>query len=335
MLVFAGLLRHETFATTEAPTYWAYIDPVVGMWHPADTSAHHVNNCVDKFYSTNSVGARDAERAVESTAKRRVVVLGDSMVEGYGLDRSDRVTDMLEHRTGIEHLNFGTGGSFGTVQEWLYYREYASQYDHSDIFVFVLPANDFDDNDVAKFNRELYRPYLRKTDGGYEVYYPVKFDERKLSVRSLSKVIKNTIDNNVYVLNALRVGMDAFKENPNKKARSYENFSQEDVRMMEFALNGISELAGERMVYLFTIPVQSDVELAQRQGYPLELVEELTAFANERNNVQYLDLLPYFIEYLETNTVEFKDFTLGCDPHWGKLGSELAAQAVYDLVYAE
>jgi len=343
ILVFAGLLRHEIYPTTEAPTYWAYIDPVVGMWHPPDTSAHHVTDCVDKFYTTNSAGARDAERAIESTAKRRVVVLGDSMVEGYGLDRSDRVTDLLEERTGIEHLNFGTGGSFGTVQEWLYYREYASKYDHSEVFVFVLPANDFDDNDVGEFNQKLYRPYLRETDGSYEVYYPVEFDERNMSVRPLSKVIKNTIRNNVYVLNALRLGIDVFKENLTqgkpletaKEARSYDNYSQEDLRMMKFALNRISELAGERTVYLFTIPIEADVELVQREGYPAELVEELSAFANERNNVQYLDLLPYFVEYAETNAVGFRDFSLGCDPHWGKLGSEVAAQAVYDFVYVE
>ena len=156
-----GLLNHVTYPTNERPVFWAYIDPVVGIWRYPSTTFHHKTDCIDQTYVTNSAGARDPERMQQSAATRRVVVLGDSMVEGFGVADGERMTDILEARTGIEHLNFGVAGSFGTVQEWLFYREYAGRYDHSDIFLFVLPANDFRDNNPDEFSKQIYRPYLR------------------------------------------------------------------------------------------------------------------------------------------------------------------------------
>ena len=343
ILVSAGLLHHETYPTTGRPVFWAYIDPVVGMWRYPNTTFHHLTDCVDQVYETNSVGARDPERSLESDAAKRVVVLGDSMVEGHGVARANRLSNLLESRTGIEHLNFATSGSFGTIQEWLYYQEYASKYDHSDIFVFILPANDFDDNDINEWSRKIYRPYLRKADNNYEIYYPVEFKDRDMSTRSTTKVIKHTIENNVYTLNALRIGIHFFKEKvtggepliPIPKAPSYRDFSDEDINMMKYALGQISDLAGERTVYLFTIPVEQDAEAAMQDGYSFRLVDEITAFAAEKDNVEYLDLLPNFLDYAKSNDIEFRDFTLGCNKHWGDLGSEIAAQAVYDFVYAK
>jgi len=214
ILVSTGLLYHETYPTTSRPGFWASIDPVVGIWRYPNASLHHVTDCIDQNYPTNSVGARDPERSLQSSDQRRAVVLGDSMVEGHGVARSDRMTDILEVATGVEHLNFGTSGHFGTIQEWLFYKEYASKYDHSDVFVFILPANDFEDNDINEFSRRAYRPYLRdSTDGdGMEVYYPVEFDQRDTSSRAPSTIFKNTLDNNIYVFNALRLGLHAWKE---------------------------------------------------------------------------------------------------------------------------
>jgi len=343
ILVSAGLLHHETYPTTESPVFWAYIDPVVGMWRYPNTTFHHLTDCVDQVYETNSVGAMDPERSLESDAAKRVVVLGDSMIEGHGIARANRLSDLLESRTGIEHLNFAPSGSFGTIQEWLYYQEYAGKYDHSYIFVFILPANDFDDNDINEWSQKIYRPYIRKIDNNYEVYYPVEFKDRDMSTRSTIKIIKHTIDDKVYVLNALRIGTHLFKEKvtggepliPIPKAPSYRDFSDEDISMMKYALGQISDLAGERTVYLFTIPVERDAEAAMQDGYSFRLVDEITAYAAKKNNVEYLDLLPYFLEYTKNNDIEYRDLTIGCNKHWGDLGNEVAAQAVYDFVYAK
>ena len=343
ILVSAGLLHHETYPTTERPVFWAYIDPVVGMWRYPNTTFHHHTDCVDQVYKTNSVGMRDPERNLESDAPKRIAILGDSMLEAYGVARGNRLSDLLESRTGIEHLNFATSGSFGTIQEWLYYQEYVNKYDHSDVFVFILPANDFSDNDINEWSRKIYRPYLRQNDNNYEVYYPIEFDKRDMSTRSTTKIVKHTLENNIYVLNALRAGIHFFKEKTTEgkplisipKAPSYEDFSDQDISMMKIALSKISELAEERTVYLFTIPVERDAEAAIKNGYSFRLVDEMTAFSAEKENIEYLDLLPHFLDYAKSNKIRFRDLSLGCNKHWNNLGSEVAAQAVYDFVYAE
>src|SRR5205823_2999909 len=99
--------------------------------------------CFDAVYRSNSYGARDKDRQKESLGSRRVIVLGDSMIEGFGVDAADRVTDRLERATGIEHLNFGTSGDFGSIQEWLLYTRVKKDFDHSEVMLFMLPDNDF------------------------------------------------------------------------------------------------------------------------------------------------------------------------------------------------
>ena len=343
LLVSAGLLHHETYPTTSQPTFWAYIDPVVGMWRYPNATLHHQTECIDEVYRTNSAGARDPERRLESIAPRRVVVLGDSMAEGHGVARGERVTDLLEERTGIEHLNFGTSGSFGTIQQWLYYREYASQYDHSDVFVFILPANDFADNDIDQWKKSLYRPYLRKQDGTFEVYYPVEFENRNMQPRSLFKIVKHTLENNIYVLNALRHGLHVFKEKttsgqpliPLPEMPSYLDYSPTDLEVMLYALEQIALLAGERNVYLFSIPVESDADAARLDGYSFALIDRLSEFAAQRDNVSFLDLLPGFLDYTRAEQTPFVELTLGCNKHWSILGNEVVADAVYEFVYAD
>lgn len=342
-LVFAGLLHHETYPTTSQPTFWAYIDPVVGMWRYPNATLHHQTECIDEVYRTNSAGARDPDRSLASDAPRRVVVLGDSMAEGHGVARGERVTDLLEARTGIEHLNFATSGSFGTIQQWLYYREYARQYEHSDVFVFILPANDFEDNDIDNWNKSLYRPYVRRQDQTFEIYYPVEFEERNMQPRSTFKIVKHTLENNIYALNALRHGLHVFKERttegqpliPLPEMPSYLDYSAEDLEVMLFALDQIAQLADDRNVYLFSIPVESDVDAARQDSYTFGLIERLNDFAAARENVRFLDLLPGFVDYADASQTPFVEFTLGCNKHWSILGNKVVADVVYEFVYAD
>jgi hypothetical protein len=345
ILVSAGLLKRDIYPYTTRPVFWAYVDPVVGMWRYPNRTFNHELDCVDEVYTTNSVGARDVERSLTSDAGQRIVVLGDSVVEGLGSPNEDRMTNILEERTGIEHLNFGTSGGFGTIQEWLYYKAYASKYTHSDVFVFILPANDFTDNDVTKHANDLYRPYLRASKDTYEVFYPVEFEQRDQSIRNRWRVMFNGVGNDIYVFNAIRLAIHTLKGHlvsaadsdkpPRKHASTYDDHSEQDLSHMLFALDEIANLAGERSVYLFTVPTHRDANYAVAEGYQFKLVEELTAFANARDTVEYLDLLPSFLDYAAKKKITFHDFTLGCDLHWGRLGAEVAAGAVRDFVFAK
>jgi len=327
------IMPYRLYPTNREPQYWAYVDPVVGIWRYANHEWHHEEPCVDVVYRTNSMGARDRERALHSDAERRFVILGDSMVEGYALAVESRLTNVMETRTGLEFMNFATAGGFGTIQEWLLYADRLAAYDHSDVIIFIYPGNDFRDNEPSEFGADVYRPFLRPSGDGYEVYYPVAFEDRLTDIRPPGTVIKNTIDNNVYALNGLRQAIHALKDlsHGNVPARGparYREFTDLDLDRLLYALDRLVSAAGERRVHLVTIPAEQDFDAAQNDGYAFRLVDELTAFAAARDRVEYLDLLPAMLEDARENDRTYADYELPCDGHWGRLGHAFAADVV-------
>ncbi len=353
-----NVLPYRVYPTNREPQFWADIDPVVGRWRYPNATFRNVFPCFDETYRTNSVGARDPERALRSAAPQRVVVLGDSFTEGWGVARGDRISDILEAETGIEHLNFGTS-SWGTIQQWLYYREYAQHYDHSAVFLLLWPANDFHDNDPDHQNPGLYRPYLRKTADGHEVWYTVAFDRRFTGANSAFEIVKNTIDNNWYLANILRTAVRLIKDDVLLDAtgpdNDYDNFTATDIDRLLFVLGEITTIAGDRPFYIITIPSERDVAFAQRQATGalaagpsvarniatgkttsgFHLIDTLETFAADAGNVQIIDLLPAFIADAEATGRSFGDYTHGCDYHWSATGNRVAARALLELIYPQ
>ena len=334
VLVGAGLLPYRTYPTSRVPQYWASIDPAVGVWRYPNVTFVQKERCFDVTYRSNSAGARDPERQLRSSASRRFVVLGDSFIEGYGLAAEDRATNLLEARTGIEFLNFATSGGFGTIQEWLLYTSRMQQYDHTDVLLFILPANDFDDNDPKEFPSNSYRPFLRPNGQGYEVFYTVPWDRRFLDERRLSTVIKNSIDNHVYLANVLRWATSQAKGGVKEGLKTqrlalhgwdYDRHSPEDLKIMLYAVDQLVRAAGDRRVFLVTIPSENDFAAARR-GDQSRLASELTAFAAQYPNVHYHDLLPDFLSDADATGRSFPEYLLDCDNHWGKRGNELVAE---------
>ena len=83
-LVGLDLLPYWNYQTDMTPRYWANIDPVVGRWRWPNTTFRHREKCIDAVYSTNSIGARDPERALSANGAERTVMIGDSVLEGFG-----------------------------------------------------------------------------------------------------------------------------------------------------------------------------------------------------------------------------------------------------------
>ncbi len=112
-LVHAGLL--DTPRPPRGGTaFWKGHHPRFGVWHEPNAETVHERACFRVRYATNSVGARDAERSLDADAPR-VVVLGDSFLEGWGVARDERLSERLESGTGFEHLNFAMA-HFGPYQ---------------------------------------------------------------------------------------------------------------------------------------------------------------------------------------------------------------------------
>lgn len=334
-LVGLGYLPYHPYPTTREPRFWDDLSPSWGVWHLPDATLHHVSTCFDVVYRSNGAGMRDRDRTLTSTATRRVVVLGDSFVEGYGVADGARMTDRLEESSGVEHLDFGCAGDFSTVQQWLLYRDLASSYDHTEVMVFVLPFNDARENDPARFPADRYRPYLvRGESGELEVRYPVPFEERHRERRSDLDIVKNTAANWFYLYNVARRVVRQLRSDPDiwllrpGGEPSYDSYDDDDVASTLYALDEIAEIAGDRTVHLFTIPTLYDFEAGRNGRTDFRVPRELRAFAAARENVDFTDLLPAFVEHAREHGHEFLDYVLPCDGHWNARGHRVAADAV-------
>lgn len=289
-------------------------------------------SCFDVDYRSNAYGARDPERSLHSD-KPRVVVLGDSFVEGVGMPEGKRMTDLLEQWTGIAHLNFGTAGAFSSTQEWLLYETLASRFDHERVLLFAFPNNDFIENDPARFgDPDRYRPYLRRVSNTYEVYYPIDLETAKRRARK--QLLWNRWYNASYVYR-LAAFFDAqirahIAEGwPSKYGYvGYQQFDDEDLRRLLFGYRKIRDDAAGRELVIVTIPRLNDLLYAEAEGIPDRLPGRLREFAKGEPHIRYVDLLPGFLEDRRTHDRKLSDYFLACDGHWSELGNAVAAELV-------
>lgn len=324
-------------------SFWADLDSAFGVWHRPNSSYRHRESCFDVTYHSNSYGARDHERPERSNnGARRIVVLGDSFVEGYGVDTQARFSDRLEAMTGIESMNFGTGGHFGTLQEVLLYRTLARRFDHDGVILGLLPANDFDDDDLdfgKKFHDDRYRPYLV---GAYPDYQLTYYRSDALSRRgwytgvALAKRVARGFSitfNLVAYLRASRA-YDAVGKRPATTAAAgpasgYYDFTEVQWDRMRFALRVLTQDVGEKPLLVVVFPTEVDVQRANSSG-PAPLSERLEQLSRTEG-FEVLDLLPIFAQRREGVSALFHT----CDAHWSAAGHELTAGAVAAAPYYE
>lgn len=340
-----GYIRIIDYPTTElSERFLGDINEHFGVWHYPNRTARHQTPCFDVQYASNSYGARDIEREKHSRELPRVVVLGDSFVEGYGATLDDRMTNVAERITSREFLNFGVSGNFGPIQQWLLYRELASKFDHTHVAIFLLPANDFDDINPKEFKPSRYRPYLRPSeDGGFELYYTVPFSERD-DLRSMSagRKFRRNLYNQIYILNLIRqFGMvleksaikDSVQDNVSSTAVTpYNDFSQGGLEQVLYSYRQILEIAGDRQVSIFIVPTEEEFHSSKINQETSKIVAALSPLTNEFKNLQIVDLLPVFKQYLLAHNLDYDELTLKCDSHWSALGNRVAGEALAKVI---
>jgi len=333
-LVFAVLaelvsiiLVHRKSWPASRPTYhvsynlfWADINPVFGVWHRPNGVFIHKGGCYDVTYTTNSYGARDRKRSVHAPLPR-TIVLGDSMVEGLGLPDDARLSNMMEADTGIEHLNFGTGGNFGPLQYALLYKTMAANFDHDRVIVGVLPDNDFHDMDLAYWKAHgwagKYRPYY---GDNFSVIYDGHFNPRGSEgtwdhVEGFLRAYLASYHVGQYLYTRL------YWRNLNPYS-GYNDYNDTDLARMKVALQDIQATADAHhaKMYVFLIPRAIDF-MRLRKSDSNRLGPILEQWGNQVG-IPVKDLLP---EMDADSDGDFMSYFLPCDGHWSARGNRIAA----------
>jgi lysophospholipase L1-like esterase len=150
-------------------------DPILGWVNKAGAEGIFETDVFKTHISINQDGMRD--EPVGPKQRFRVVVLGDSLTWGWGVEAPQRYTELLEQQLDIEVINFSVIG-YAPVQYYLMLDQVLSYKPDLVLLSFTL-HNDF--NVGTNLELETYRPYALLRGGKLEILgYPIP-DYRKYS----------------------------------------------------------------------------------------------------------------------------------------------------------
>jgi hypothetical protein len=134
--------------------------------------------------------------AQDPRATRRILILGDSLAFGEGIDAKDRFdVKMLSSLPGARVINTGTMG-YGTDQEYVAFRNCKHLLESGDTVLIVLNQSDYFDVLRRRFVGRA-KPYFEKVDGSYVLRPPPiglweRWSDRFLVARVVAKFIEPT-----------------------------------------------------------------------------------------------------------------------------------------------
>jgi lysophospholipase L1-like esterase len=132
-------------------------------WAPNQRGAYQRNYGSPELFKTrfrtNSLGARDREYPTDRGGDLRVLALGDSYTEGWGVEETDAYPKVLEREylRGVQVWNLGVAG-YSTDQEYALLRRTLPRYE-PDLILLQFFENDLRDNLQAT---ALFYPHFAK-----------------------------------------------------------------------------------------------------------------------------------------------------------------------------
>ncbi|MEJ7627648.1 MAG: hypothetical protein WKF35_12350 [Ferruginibacter sp.] len=317
------------------PFPFAEINPVWGTWHyPEDYTEKR--SCFESTYHINLFGARDKERSKVGDTNR-ILFLGDSFIEGFGLKAEERVTNQLEQLTGREVLNFGCG-YFTPTQSFLVYEKLAKQFSHNTVVLGVLPFNDLAEDDTSFHEKDKfihYQPYFQGISPDYQLIYRQDDLSKSTFNKEGFKALQNTRKERISrFLKSFTFWYNIYGYIKNKKSvttngkpySGYYDFTKPQVDKLKFIIKKLQVSALGKQLIVISLPVLNDfLRLKEKRVAPL--VSELALYCNT-NNIIYVDLLTQ----LNKKSADPSTLYLSCDGHWNAEANRMATEILLPLL---
>ncbi|MEQ8764458.1 MAG: GDSL-type esterase/lipase family protein [Planctomycetota bacterium] len=137
------LFRTPGYGPTTNP-YYVEHDPELGWRYSPGAKVRHQTQDFDVAIRINEKGQRDDPVSFERTdGRQRLLLLGDSLTFGWGVEEKESFASQLEDSLGAEVVNLAISG-FGTDQELLLFRRLGHLY-HADVVILTVCANDVEE----------------------------------------------------------------------------------------------------------------------------------------------------------------------------------------------
>jgi hypothetical protein len=144
--------------TSQSFRFFEY-HPVLGWAHKPGQESEFSDKHFRTSVRINQKGLRGLERGYERTnEKKRILVLGDSLAWGHGVEEANRFSEVLETLLPVEVINAGVAG-YSTDQELLWLKDEGINYD-IDLVIVVFCGNDERANHRQLVYESYYKPYF-------------------------------------------------------------------------------------------------------------------------------------------------------------------------------
>lgn len=290
-------------------------------------------------YFVNSLGMRDSSNRVVMPGESRsgrILLLGDSFVEGVGMNFEGTIAGQLSETLsveGIEVLNGGVASYCPTLMEarlrdWI--QEAELVFDLAVVFI-----------DISDVRDELR--YQKDPRGAFLDIYAGEFDaavrEAKRKERPFTDWMESHVERNFVLLGALArntrllwqsrwnpMSPVPFEYNNWPAYRgALEPWIQKALRRQSKAMDSILSLCRERGAD-FLLVVYPGLEQVQAGNESDRHTRTWQAWAKS-NSVTLLNLYPEFLRLKD----RYPDYILSSnDSHWNKQGAELVAQVLLE-----
>jgi len=151
------------YVSPERDRFWKY-DPLLGWAHEPGQEGIFETPQFRTFVRINENGLRDRQHSYERQNDiERILVLGDSFAWGYGVEETERFSQLLEESLEVEVINAGVSG-YSTDQELLWYRNEGIKYE-TDLVILEIAGNDVGDNDRQLVSTIYYKPKFVLEEG--------------------------------------------------------------------------------------------------------------------------------------------------------------------------
>lgn len=304
-----------------------------GAWRQPETVARFTKPCFDVEVRTNEVGARDD--SFTDSAENSVIILGDSFAEGYGVGHSYTAASHLETLTGREFLNFGMSSNFGPLQQLIIYEQLAYDFSHEKVLVFVLPRNDFSDNERRYWAHEShrFRPYYGDAKSPLSPFYFAGAEKTSRGPNFIDHA-KGLLLRYTWSSNTLRtvihLSNGKYSGSESRNLSSYLTPSVSEQQNLVLAYQAIVERAGSRAVSFVVIPDLNDIEQFKAGNVPKGARVSAYWYQNLRSLAE--DSGGEFVDLLDHIPQDVERLFHSCDGHWSENGNRWAAEVVSEMV---
>lgn len=338
------------------------IDTDTGLLHLIPNREFiYMKSCFKAYVKTNAQGFNSPNdyKVEKEKNELRIVVLGDSYVEGFQVDQGKRFFEILEQKLKkdfpeikITVYNFGRSGN-GRLMNLLYFQNYGFFY-KPDLVIDLFISNDIKDDNCKEREQSFYgklRPCIVLNASG-ELDYEVinkQLNEIKNIKNSFNYKIKLFVGEHFKVVDFIYKKLKEIKEKKEQEKLiksggmppDYYIFLQtypqdwkqawEEEKVVIKELKGLAEKTGAIYVLVsgtdgFRVHDDLKAQLPQNwiEKFDFDKPEKMLSSIAKEIGINYIPLLYEFRNRAKEKTV------FPCDGHWNEYGHRLAGEILYE-----